>query len=84
MWKDLPYLCNWFFWNKKNKCYGCGRCINICPLNLISEYEYNLSNNDLPRTLQTIKPDAVEIHTEINRLDSFIEVVNILKPFCDL
>ena len=51
---------------KESKCYGCGRCINSCPLNLISEYEYKLSNNDLQHTLQTIKPDAVEIHTEIN------------------
>jgi len=30
----------------------------------------NLSNTDLPNTLKVIKPDAVEIHTEINRLDS--------------
>ena len=64
---------------KKNKCYGCGRCINSCPLNLISEYEYNLSNNDLPKTLKAIKPDAVEIHTEINRIDSFIKVANLIK-----
>ena len=64
---------------KENKCYGCGRCINSCPLNLISEYEYNLSNDDLPQTLQNIKPDAVEIHTEINRLDSFIKVSNLIK-----
>ena len=64
---------------KENKCYGCGRCISSCPLNLISEYEYNLSNNNLSRTLESIQPDAVEIHTEINRIDSFIEVANILK-----
>ncbi len=64
---------------KENKCYGCGRCINSCPLNLISEYEYNLSKNDLPSTIQKIKPDAVEIHTEIERIDSFKEVVSILK-----
>ena len=64
---------------KESKCYGCGRCINSCPLNLIYEYEYNLSKNDLPSTLQTIKPDAVEIHTEINRIDSFMKVVHILK-----
>ena len=57
---------------KESKCYGCGRCLNSCPLNLISEYEYNLSKNDLLKTIQTIKPDAVEIHTEINRIDSFI------------
>ena len=64
---------------KENKCYGCGRCIKSCPLNLISEYEYNLSKNDLPSILQIIKPDAVEIHTQINRLNSFMEVVRKLK-----
>ena len=64
---------------KENKCYGCGRCIDSCPLNLISEYEYNLSKDDLESTLQKIKPDAVEIHTEINRLDAFAKVVDILK-----
>ena len=64
---------------KEVKCYGCGRCINSCPLNLISEYEYNLSNNDLTKTLKAIKPDAVEIHTEINRKDSFIKVANLIK-----
>jgi len=64
---------------KESKCYGCGRCLNSCPLNLISEYEYNLSKNDLASTLQKIRPNAVEIHTEINRLDSFTKVVSILK-----
>ncbi len=64
---------------KESKCYGCGRCINSCPLNLISEYEYNLSKGDLASTLQKIKPDAVEIHTEINRIDAFAKVADILK-----
>ena len=64
---------------KENKCYGCGRCIKSCPFNLISEYEYNLSKNNLATTIKSIKPDAVEIHTEINRIDSFREVVSILK-----
>ena len=63
----------------KNKCYGCGRCIASCPLNLISEYEYQLSKNSLKDILHKIKPDAVEIHTEINRADAFQEVANIIK-----
>ena len=62
----------------ESKCYGCGRCIQSCPLNLIYEYEHNLSKDDLPNTLQVIKPDAVEIHTEIKRIDSFKEIVGIL------
>ena len=64
---------------KESKCYGCGRCIKSCPLNLIYEYEYNVSQNDLSSTLKQIKPDAVEIHTEINRIESFKGVVKILK-----
>ncbi|MBO6959894.1 MAG: 4Fe-4S binding protein [Prochlorococcus marinus CUG1438] len=64
---------------KESKCYGCGRCINSCPLNLISEYEYNLSKHDLASKLKKIKPDAVEIHTEINRIDAFVKVADILK-----
>ena len=35
--------------------------------------------SNIEKTLSIIKPDAVEIHTEINRLDSFIQVANILK-----
>ncbi len=64
---------------KKNKCYVFWRCIISCPINLISEYEYNLSNNDISHTLQTIKPDAVEIHTEINRIDSFVKLSDLIK-----
>ena len=64
---------------KKSKFYGCGKCLNSCPLNLISEYEYNLSKNDLGSTLQKIKLNTVEMHTEVNRLDSFTKVVSILK-----
>ncbi len=63
----------------KDKCYGCGRCINSCPLNLISEYEYRLSQNSLKDILQTIKPDAIEIHTAINRAESFKKVAKIIK-----
>ena len=64
---------------KESKCYGCGRCIKSCPLNLISDFEYNLSKDDLPSTLQKTNPDAVEIHTEIDRKDSFADLISILK-----
>ena len=38
-----------------------------------------MSKDDLRSTLQKLKPNAVEIHTEINRLDSFAKVVSNLK-----
>jgi len=63
----------------ESKYYGCGRCLNSFSLNLISEYEYNFSIDDIASTLQKIEPNAVEIYTEINRLYSFTKVVSILK-----
>ncbi len=77
--KICPTLAISNFGIKENKCYGCGRCLKSCPLNLISEYEYNLSKDDLPLTLETIKPDAIEIHTEIHRIDSFVKIIDILR-----
>ncbi len=38
-----------------------------------------MSKNDLASTLQKINPNAVEINTGINLLDSFIKVISILK-----
>ena len=76
--KICPTFAIDYFGIKKSKCYGCGRCLKSCPLNLISEYEYYLTKDDLSSTLQVIKPDAVEIHTEINRIDAFEKVVGTL------
>ncbi len=64
---------------EEGKCYGCGRCISTCPLNLISEYQYGLSKVFLKEILLEINPDAVEIHTEINRQDNFKEIAKIIK-----
>ena len=63
----------------KEKCYGCGRCLSCCPLNLISEYEYKTSENSLKEILLSIQPDALEIHTEINRKESFGKIINQVK-----
>ena len=63
----------------ETKCYGCGRCINSCPLDLISEYEYGISNKFLKDILIDISPDAVEIHTEIDRQGNFKEISRIIK-----
>ena len=35
--KVCPTLAIDNFGINKSKCYGCGRCLNSCPLNLISE-----------------------------------------------
>ena len=40
-----------------NKCYGCGRCIDRCPLGIIQEKDLRLTLKDFAPLLKTIKPD---------------------------
>ena len=52
-------------------CYGCGRCIPICPLKLIQEKSSILKIEDFGNLISQIKPDAVEIHTGPGRINAF-------------
>jgi Fe-S-cluster-containing hydrogenase component 2 len=68
----------------ESRCYGCGRCLPICPLGLIS-------TDDRAATPQLIFPqlgtidgiDAIEIHTQPDRLDDFGRLWDILSPVAD-
>ncbi len=55
----------------ENLCYGCGRCLPACPLNLINEQNRHLGLKDLSPLLAEIRPDAVEIHTAPGRSSAF-------------
>ncbi len=54
-----------------DKCYGCGRCLPICPLGLIKEKENHLKIEQFGEFLAEAKPDAVEIHTAPGRSREF-------------
>jgi Fe-S-cluster-containing hydrogenase component 2 len=43
------------------KCYGCGRCLDVCPLGLITAESYVRSSEEVLPLFQSV--DAVEIHT---------------------
>jgi Fe-S-cluster-containing hydrogenase component 2 len=65
----------------ESRCYGCGRCLPICPLGLITTH-------DRLATPSTILPyltpeggiDAIEIHTQTGHLDDFRRLWEILAP----
>lgn len=48
------------------KCYGCGRCIPICPYDLISEKSYQIQPKDIKYLISSGAIDAIEIHTNQN------------------
>ncbi len=57
------------------KCYGCGRCIDRCPLGIIQEKDRRLSLEDFSPILKAIKPDAIEIHTAPGRSKAFEKTI---------
>jgi Fe-S-cluster-containing hydrogenase component 2 len=62
-------------------CYGCGRCIPICPSNLIFTRAYvSTPETVAPLVLQT-SIDAVEIHTQVGRLADFQRLWRSIAPW---
>jgi Fe-S-cluster-containing hydrogenase component 2 len=58
------------------KCYGCGRCIQTCPLHLIEEYPFQPTNDLIKDLLRTGLIDAIEIHTSFGHEAAFEELWN--------
>ncbi|MGF1514054.1 MAG: circadian clock protein LdpA [Elainellaceae cyanobacterium] len=52
------------------RCYGCGRCLPVCPPGQISAQSYRVSPEAVaPLVMSGI--DAVEIHTQVGHYDRF-------------
>lgn len=45
------------------RCYGCGRCIAVCPPGIIRAEKYKRSPSVVRELLE--KVDGVEIHTKV-------------------
>lgn len=64
----------------RDRCYGCGRCLPICPLGLIK-------TQSQPTTVDTIahdvlsQVDALEIHTQVGQLDAVKSLWQTLQPY---
>lgn len=66
-----------------DRCYGCGRCLPICPIQQITAYTY-VSTPALvaPLVLQA-GVDAIEIHTQIGRFKDFQRLWQAIQPHLD-
>ncbi|MFN9547025.1 MAG: LdpA C-terminal domain-containing domain [Cyanobacteriota bacterium] len=53
------------------RCYGCGRCLSACPPGLIEERQTFLAPEAVSALLAALRPDAIELHTQIGRGKAF-------------
>ena len=53
------------------KCYGCGRCITVCPLGLIDSLSYQSESSLVCDLIRREEVDAIEIHTGPNHENAF-------------
>ncbi|ARV58444.1 4Fe-4S ferredoxin [Nostocales cyanobacterium HT-58-2] len=65
------------------KCYGCGRCIPVCPYNIIYTKSYVSTPGAIAPLILSSGVDAIEIHTSIGRLAEFQRLWHSILPWVE-
>ena len=63
------------------KCYGCGRCIPVCPYGRIDTNSYMSTPGAIAPLVMSTGVDAVEIHTKVGRLTEFEQLWQAILPW---
>ncbi|MEL6855332.1 MAG: LdpA C-terminal domain-containing domain [Cyanobacteria bacterium J06607_13] len=64
------------------RCYGCGRCLPVCPYGLIEARSQPTSADAIAQ--QTLaQVEALEIHTQVGQLDEFRHLWRTIRPWID-
>ncbi len=64
----------------KELCYGCGRCLPVCPIGIIYTESQIVSTAVVLEWLDQLPIDAIEIHTQQGHWDKFTSLWQTLKP----
>lgn len=62
------------------RCYGCGRCLPICPSQLIFTRSYVSAPAAIAPLVLQAGADAIEIHTQIGREKDFARLWSSISP----
>ena len=65
------------------KCYGCGRCLPVCPYDKIEAVSYATDNGAIAPLILKSGVDAVEIHTTVGRLAEFKRLWQTISPYVE-
>lgn len=65
------------------RCYGCGRCLPICPSQLIYTRSYVSAPEAIAQLIAQAGVDALEIHTKVGHLADFKRLWKAIAPWVD-
>lgn len=65
------------------RCYGCGRCLPVCPQQLIVTRSYLSTPRAIAPLFLEAGVEAIEIHTRVGHRDDFRRLWQEVKPFVD-
>ncbi|MEO0835477.1 MAG: LdpA C-terminal domain-containing domain [Cyanobacteria bacterium J06642_3] len=64
----------------KSFCYGCGRCLPICPHNLITTRSYISNPESIATLVKEMAVEAIEIHTQAGHFEQFQRLWQVIRP----
>lgn len=62
-------------------CYGCGRCLPVCPSQLIFTRSYVSTPNAIAPLIHELGIDALEIHTQFDHYKDFQRLWQAIAPY---
>lgn len=62
-------------------CYGCGRCLPVCPINIIEGKSHIVSTAEVLSWLKEYPINAIEIHTQDGHFNKFQQLWQKVKPY---
>ncbi len=65
---------------RRDRCYGCGRCLPVCPWGLIAAHSYPTSIDAVAQQVLS-QVDALEIHTHVGDRAAFKDLWQTLQPW---
>ena len=67
----------------EQRCYGCGRCLPVCPSQLIYTRSYISSRSAIAQLILQTGVDALEIHTQVGHFTDFQQLWRVIAPWVD-
>ena len=61
-------------------CYGCGRCLPICPQNLILTRSYVSQPQVVIPWISELGIEAIELHTQVEHYEQFARLWKAIRP----